>query len=62
MIRVAFQGEPGAYGEEAIVRYFGDDATAVAMPTFASVYGSVMERVVGCRGAPVGELGGRDRR
>jgi prephenate dehydratase len=43
VIRVAFQGEPGAYGEEAITRYFGDTATAVAMPTFASVYGSVME-------------------
>ncbi len=43
MIRVAFQGEPGAYGEEAIVRYFGDDASAMAMPTFASVYESVVE-------------------
>ena len=43
MIRVAFQGEPGAYGEEAIVHYFGPEASAMAMPTFASVYGSVVD-------------------
>jgi len=41
-MRIAFQGEPGAYGEEAIVRYFGQEAVeAVAMPTFSSVYEAV---------------------
>ena len=42
MIRVAFQGEPGAYGEEAILGYFGGDAAeAVPMPTFSSVCDTV---------------------
>ena len=42
MIRVAFQGEPGAYGEEAVASYFGRDAAdAVAMPTFSAVCDSV---------------------
>ena len=33
--RVAYQGEPGAYGEMAITREWGGVATAVASPTFA---------------------------
>lgn len=42
MIRVAFQGEPGAYGEEAILGYFGGDAAeAVPMPTFSAVCDAV---------------------
>jgi prephenate dehydratase len=42
VIRVAFQGEPGAYGEEAIAGYFGPDAAdAVAMPTFSAVCDAV---------------------
>jgi prephenate dehydratase len=42
VIKVAFQGEPGAYGEEAIAGYFGTAAVAaVAMPTFGTVYESV---------------------
>jgi prephenate dehydratase len=41
-MRVAFQGEPGAYGEEAILRYFGTTSVeAVAMPTFSAVCDSV---------------------
>jgi prephenate dehydratase len=41
-MRVAFQGEPGAYGEEAILTYFGRDAAEpVAMPTFAAVCDAV---------------------
>lgn len=32
--RVAYQGEPGAYGEMAITREWGGVATAVASPTF----------------------------
>jgi prephenate dehydratase len=42
VIKVAFQGEPGAYGEEAVARYFGPSSVeAVAMPTFSTVYESV---------------------
>lgn len=42
MIKVAFQGEPGAYGEEAILRYFGPTSVdAVAMPTFSAVCDAV---------------------
>ena len=42
MIRVAFQGEPGAYGEEAVLTYFGSGAAeAVAVPTFSAVCDAV---------------------
>lgn len=43
MTRVAFQGEPGAYGEEAIVRFFHPASVeTVAMPTFSAVCESVV--------------------
>lgn len=42
MTRVAFQGEPGAYGHEAIARYFGPEpAEAIPMPTFSAVCDAV---------------------
>jgi len=42
VIRVAFQGEAGAYGEEAIVRYFGPEAAEpTALPTFSAVCDAV---------------------
>ncbi len=37
--RVAYQGEPGAYGEMAIAREWRGAATAVAAPTFADAIG-----------------------
>jgi prephenate dehydratase len=41
-MRVAYQGEPGAYGEEAALRYYGAEAVdAVALPTFSAVCDSV---------------------
>lgn len=47
MIRVAFQGEPGAYGEEAIFRYFGPKAAEpIAMPTFSAVCDAVASGTV----------------
>ncbi|HVX41566.1 MAG TPA: prephenate dehydratase domain-containing protein [Gemmatimonadaceae bacterium] len=36
IVRVAYQGVPGAFGEQAIRRYWRDDALARPMPTFAA--------------------------
>ena len=46
---VAFQGEPGAYGEEAVISYFGEGRVApLPVPTFAGV----------CRTVETGEAAG----
>lgn len=36
--RVAYQGEPGAYGEEAVRRFFGPDAEPVPLATLDDVF------------------------
>jgi len=41
VIRVAYQGEAGAYGEAAIRRHFGDAARPLPCPTFADVTATV---------------------
>lgn len=41
MTTVAYQGEPGAFGEEAVVGWFGDSVTPVPMPTFSAVCAAV---------------------
>jgi prephenate dehydratase len=41
-VRVAFQGELGAYGDEAITRYWGDAAHPVPVRTFAAVFESIL--------------------
>jgi prephenate dehydratase len=41
MTRVAYQGEPGAFGEEAVIGWFGDDAEPVPVPTFSAVCAAV---------------------
>ncbi|MDP9271892.1 MAG: prephenate dehydratase [Chloroflexota bacterium] len=39
---IAFQGEPGAYGQEAIIGYFGEgNVEPIAVPTFSAVCASV---------------------
>src|SRR2546428_14044090 len=43
-VRVAFQGEPGAFSEEAAERYFAEP-TAMAVPTWRGVFEA------GCGGA-----------
>jgi 3-deoxy-7-phosphoheptulonate synthase len=47
-ISVAFQGERGAFGEQAILRHFAEQAEAVPVPEFKDVFDAV--------------LGGRTRR
>lgn len=39
--RVAFQGVPGAYSEEALVSWFGSDCVSVAVPNFVDVFSKV---------------------
>ena len=41
MTRVAYQGEPGAFGEEAVIAYFGEGATPAPMATFSAVCAAV---------------------
>jgi len=41
--RVAYQGEPGAFSEEAVLTYFGGSATPVPHPDFQSVGRAVLE-------------------
>jgi prephenate dehydratase len=35
---IAFQGEPGAFSEEAVVRFFGSADGAIAVPTWRAVF------------------------
>lgn len=39
--RVAFQGRPGAYGEEAALGWFGPDAETLPSPSFAAVCAAI---------------------
>lgn len=41
MTTVAYQGEPGAFGEEAVIGWFGASVTPVPMPTFSAVCAAV---------------------
>jgi prephenate dehydratase len=43
---VAYQGEPGAFGEEAVLSHFGAAASPVPVPDFAGVVESVLSGTV----------------
>lgn len=45
-LRVAFQGEPGAYSEQAVRKLLGDAVETVPMPDFASIWDAVREGTV----------------
>ena len=51
--RVAFQGERGAFSEEAAVKLLGEDITLVPRPTFESLFAAVGEGVADCALAPI---------
>ena len=38
---MAYQGEPGAFGEEAVIGYFGEAVAPTPMPTFSAVCAAV---------------------
>ena len=40
-LRVAFQGEPGAFSEEAAARLLGDGAETIPQPTFEAAFAAV---------------------
>lgn len=51
--RVAFQGERGAFSEEAAVKLLGEHIQLVPCPTFESLYAAVAERVADYVLAPI---------
>jgi prephenate dehydratase len=58
-LRAAFQGERGAYSEEAAVKFFGEDVTPVPCPTFDEVFEQVDNRKSDYGVAPIeNSLGG----
>jgi prephenate dehydratase len=51
--RVAFQGERGAFSEEAAVQLLGEGVALVPRPTFAALFAAVAEDAADCALAPV---------
>src|SRR5215467_15854893 len=42
-LRVAFQGEPGAFSEAAAVQLLGEEITTVPRPTFDALFAAISE-------------------
>lgn len=53
MLRVAFQGEPGAFSERAIAQLWGSSARAVPCPEFVDVLGALVRGDVDAGVVPV---------
>jgi prephenate dehydratase len=52
-MRVAFQGEPGAFSEAAAIQLLGDAITTVPRPTFDATFTAIAERAADAILAPV---------
>jgi prephenate dehydratase len=60
-LTIAYQGEPGAFSEEAVRAFFGDSIAAQAVPTWRSVFeavrdGSVAAGVVAIESSVAGSI------
>ncbi len=51
--RVAFQGERGAFSEEAAVKLLGEEITLVPRPTFEAAFNAISDRVADYILAPI---------
>src|SRR5258708_24157434 len=51
--RVAFQGERGAFSEEAAIKLLGENIQLVPRPTFEALYSSIQEGVADSILAPL---------
>ncbi|HKN76478.1 MAG TPA: prephenate dehydratase [Candidatus Acidoferrum sp.] len=52
-MRVAFQGEPGAFSEEAVVQLLGEGITTVPRPTFDAAFRAISDGLADALLAPV---------
>ncbi len=52
-VRVAFQGEPGAFSEEAAVRLLGSAAVTIPQPTFEAAFAAVAVGLVHALVVPI---------
>jgi prephenate dehydratase len=52
-MRVAFQGEPGAFSEAAAVQLLGEEITTVPRPTFEALFAAISEGAADALLAPV---------
>jgi prephenate dehydratase len=52
-MRVAFQGEPGAFSEEAAVQLLGNEITTVPRPTFDAAFRAISDGLADALLAPV---------
>lgn len=53
MVRVSFQGERGAYSEEAVLSFFGEKVEVLPLPYLSDVFRSVEERAADYAVVPI---------
>lgn len=51
--RIAFQGEPGAFSEEAAIKLLGEEITLVPRPTFAALFAAISDQAADYILAPI---------